>query len=102
MTGKYKLKANYSFSMESLPNKKLGVVLASKYRKEIVKLLSKGGDTPKGIADQLNFSLSNVSRTLSELREIGVVECTTPKLRKGRIYRLTETGEKIVSSLTSK
>ena len=39
------------------------------------------------------------SITLKQLKEHELVECINPEVRKGRLYRLTEKGEKIVDNL---
>jgi len=74
-----------------------GFVSASKYRKKIVKTLNKGPKTPKQIADDINLRMTHVSRALKELTQTGIAICLTPKRNKGKIYGLTEKGQKIFS-----
>ena len=73
-------------------------VLASRNRKAII-LKLEYPKTPTLLAGNLNLNLANVSRTLSELDEAGLVVCLTPKKRVGRIYSLTNKGKKILSEL---
>ena len=40
-----------------------------------------------------------MSKVLKELKESGVAECINEEARKGRLYRLTELGEEIVTKL---
>ena len=78
---------------------KLGYVLASKYRRDIMLTLAEGEKTPKEIARKTGFYLSHVSSTLSQLESQGLVTCLTPKLRRGRLFGLTKSGEKIINEL---
>ena len=77
----------------------LGKVLASRRRLSVLMELSKGLRIPSQIAKATGMSLSEVSRVLRELREMGLVECKTPDLVKGRLYQLTNFGREIVSTL---
>jgi len=78
---------------------KLGYILASKYRQEIILTLAEGEKTPKEIAKETGFYLSHVSSTLSELETEGFVACLTPKLRRGKLFGLTEIGWKIAREI---
>ena len=40
-------------------------------------------------------------QVLKELKDVGVAECINPEVRKGRLYRLTDTGNEIANSLDS-
>ena len=78
---------------------KLGYVLASRYRQDIMLILTEGEKTPKEIADKTGLYLSHVSSTLSELERQGLVICLTPKLRRGRLFGLTKSGKRIAKEL---
>lgn len=78
---------------------KYGHVKASKYRKNIVLLLSEKPKTPKEIAGETDYYLSHVSNTLRDLTEKKVVRCLTEDRKKGRIYGLTEEGEEIADQI---
>lgn len=67
-------------------------VLGSEYKKRILLALDTPR-TPSQIAKRTKISLSNVGTQLGHLREWELVECLTPKARKGRIYALTKKGE---------
>ncbi len=79
----------------------IGKIKASEYRTRIVKVLAKGNKTPAELSKELNFHISHVSRALNELEKRGVVKCLTPKLRKGKIYSLTEEGKRIRKEVSS-
>lgn len=76
-----------------------GYVVASEYRERIVQSLSEKPKTPKQLADELDYHLSHISNTLSDLAEEGLVECLTENRRKGRVYALTDGGEEIATQL---
>lgn len=66
-------------------------VIASKNRKVILSKLVTPM-TPTVLSKNANLNLTNVSRSLTELRKRGLVVCLTPKKRVGRIYGLTKKG----------
>ena len=75
--------------------KKYGQVISSHYRRKVILNLLSGPMNPKQIANKTGLYLSHVSKTLSELSSLGLVNCLTPELRRGRIYRITTEGEEI-------
>jgi len=72
-----------------------GYVVVSRYRKIIVKHLSKHPRTPSQLAKECGLPLTRISNTLTELATKEIVTCLTPNQRKGRVYKLTEQGKKI-------
>lgn len=56
--------------------------------------------TPSAISEKTKIYPSHVSITLTELTEQKLVKCLTPKLRKGRLYDLTNEGRKLLNHLT--
>lgn len=78
----------------------LGWVLASGYRKQVLRSLTERPKIPSRIAEENGVKISHVSRALSELQDRGLVELLVPEDRKkGRLYGLTDAGEAIVSEL---
>lgn len=77
----------------------VGTVIASKYRKRILRSLEKSSMTPSQISDITKLNRVHVSRFLKELREAGMVVCETPYLRKGKLYSLSDLGESILRSV---
>jgi DNA-binding MarR family transcriptional regulator len=80
---------------------KLGWLKASDYRKDILIALDGKRLTPKEIAGETEYYLSHVSNTLSDLEDRNIAECLTPSRNKGRIYVLTEEGQKMLEELQS-
>lgn len=77
----------------------LGRLLASTHRIKIFTSLSNGLKTPVQIGHEVELEIPHVSKTLKELEEMGLVQCRTPALRKGRIYSLTEEGKRFAEIL---
>jgi len=78
---------------------KYGHVIASDYRKRIVLSLMKGPKTPKQVSEETELYLSHVSRVTNELMKKEVVRCLTPKLRRGKVFTLSDDGEEIAKQL---
>lgn len=74
----------------------IGFVISSQYRLAVVRNLSEGPATPSRIADEEDYQISHISNALTALRNRSLVELLVPEERKkGRIYRLTESGERV-------
>jgi DNA-binding MarR family transcriptional regulator len=77
-----------------------GYVLASEYRKVILRALAEKPKTPKQIADETKYNLSHVSRSIRQLEKRSLIKCLTPKRRKGKLYGLTDNGFRIFNQLS--
>lgn len=66
----------------------------------MIQTLSKRNTTPKEISLSAKIQLSHVSNLLHELTEEGLVVCLTPRLKRGRIYALTEAGKDVAEELS--
>lgn len=75
----------------------VGFLKASKHRIDILALLENEIVTPTEISNKLNIHRSQVSRLLSELVERRLIEVSTPNLRKGKVYSLTEKGKEYLT-----
>ena len=74
-------------------------VRASDRRKSIIKLLEYELKTPKEIGDALNIRTNHISNLLSDLKKHGLVVCATPNVRKGRLYKITDDGNRVLKYL---
>ncbi len=73
---------------------------AGKYRLKALNMLyEREAIVASDLAELEQIHLSQASRTLLELEETGMVTCTTPKRRKGRLYRITELGRRILTKV---
>jgi len=77
----------------------VGTVIASEYRRKILRALEKSSVTPSQIADITKLNRVHVSRFLRELRDDGMVTCETPDLRKGKLYSLSDLGKSVLGSV---
>ena len=71
----------------------------SEYRRKVLKTLANDTKIPSQIAKDTGIVQNHISNTLRQLKEHDLVECINPEVRKGRLYRLTDEGEKIVKNL---
>lgn len=75
--------------------KAYGVAAAGSDRTVVVIRLLVGPATPGQLARSTGRNPNRISRALAELRNVGIVECMTPQLRKGRTFELTQMGKTI-------
>jgi len=77
-------------------------VLMSSYRERAVTVLHEYNFmTPKYIAENCNVRSNHISKTLRELKDHNIVVCINEEAHKGRLYKLTELGEKVYTILPS-
>ncbi len=74
----------------------LKFIQRSTYRQRVLKALDDDVLMPTEIAERSNIKTNHVSKVLSELKSKELIEIINPEARKGRLYRLTETGKEIV------
>ena len=77
----------------------ISYVKISKYRTKTMKSLDGEVLIPSQIARNSGIRTNHISKVLSELKAHELVECINPEVRKGRLYRLTETDEDVVKNL---
>ena len=78
---------------------KLRYVNKSSYRVKVLKSLKDDVKIPKEIAEDSGILPNHISNVLRQLKEKDIVECLNPEARKGRLYRLSETGLEILDKL---
>lgn len=71
----------------------------SSYRVKVVKAIGDDVKIPTMIAKDSGIRTNHISKVLGELKDRGIVECLNEEMRKGRLYRLTEKGIKIMEAL---
>lgn len=77
----------------------ISYVEISQYRKKVMKALDGEVKIPSNIAKDSGIRTNHISKVLGELKEHELVECINPEVRKGRLYRLTDKGEKVTENL---
>lgn len=79
----------------------LSFVLRGERRKAILLCLDKPM-IPKEIAQKCNVSIHNVSKSLRELIDRGLIICKNPSDKFYRFYELTSRGKEILSEIKNK
>lgn len=79
----------------------ISYVTISKNRTKVMKSLYNQVKIPSKIAKDTGILTNHVSSLLGKLKQHGLVECINPEVRKGRLYRLTEKGEKVLENISS-
>ena len=74
-------------------------VQISKYREKTLKSIGDDVKIPTNIAKDSGIRTNHISKVLSELKAHELVECVNPEAKKGRLYRLTDKGEKLVKNI---
>ncbi|WP_458404877.1 transcriptional regulator [Methanobrevibacter sp.] len=78
---------------------KLKYVKRSSYRVNVLKAIGDDVKIPTEIAEDSGVLRNHVSNVLRELKEKDLVECVNPNSRKGRLYRLSDEGFKILDDI---
>lgn len=80
----------------------LEYVRISKHREKVFLTLKNGSKKPSDIAKESGLHINNVSYSLKQLTERGLVYLLNPDDKKGRLYKLTEIGEKLIVEFNKK
>tara|TARA_Y100000310_G_C20640738_1_gene793734 strand:+ start:551 stop:820 length:270 start_codon:yes stop_codon:yes gene_type:complete len=76
--------------------KLLSLIKSSKYRKDILISLVSKIRTPTEICKETNIRISHISRFLNELKTNNLIECVNEENKKGRLYKITTNGKRII------
>ena len=79
----------------------ISYVTISKNRTKVMKSLYNQVKMPSKIAKDTGILTNHVSALLGKRRDHGLVECINPEARKGRLYRLTDKGERVVENIST-
>lgn len=82
--------------------KLISYVEISKYREKTLKSIGNNVKIPTNIAKDSDIRTNHISKVLSELKSKEIVECINEEARKGRLYRLTDTGKEVLESINEK
>jgi predicted transcriptional regulator len=78
----------------------VGYVIASSYRSKVLHDLETP-KTPSHLSKNLNINKTHISRALSELEAKDLIECLTPKVKKGKLYVISSKGKRILKETQS-
>lgn len=73
----------------------INYVKRSQYRLKVMKSLDGEAKIPSEIARDTEIYQNHISNVLKQLKEHELIKCINPEVRKGRLYRLTDKGEKV-------
>lgn len=82
-----------------MDNEIIEFVKRSQYRQRVLTSLDGNVLMPTEIAKRSDIKTNHVSKVLSELRNKELIELINPEIKKGRLYRLTDDGNVIISIL---
>jgi DNA-binding MarR family transcriptional regulator len=68
-------------------------------RRAVLLSLQENPKVPKQIAEECKISISNVSNTLAELLEKGLIICNNPQSHIFKYYEITKKGKEILKQL---
>ena len=74
-------------------------VQISKYREKTLKSIGNDVKIPTHIAEDSGIRTNHISKVLTELKNKEIVECINEEARKGRLYRLTDTGKDVLKTI---
>ena len=74
----------------------LGYVMASDYRKNILKSIGTGIKIPSVIAEEIGLRTNHISNVLNDLKKKNLVVCLNEDARKGRLYKNTDLALKVL------
>ena len=80
----------------------IGKLISSRNRREVLKSLIEGEKTPIEMCESTKIHPSNISKILKDLEKMNLIICVNPKLRKGRLYRITTYGQKINNEIKNR
>lgn len=78
---------------------KVKYVNNSSYRVRVLRSLGEDVKMPTEIANDSGILPNHISNVLRQLRENEIVECINPEVKKGRLYRLSDDGRKVLKEI---
>lgn len=78
----------------------IGRVKSSEWRFKVLKILNSNMKIPSELSKEADISSSHISEVIKDLKEMKLIECKNPSLRKGKIYSITKLGKEILKLLS--
>ena len=77
--------------------KGISLLKNSNYRRKILESLSNANYlTPSELAEKTKIRLNHISNFLKDLKENNLVICLNDEEKRGRLYKITELGKKVI------
>lgn len=80
----------------------IGFIKISETRQKILKCIGNHFMMPSEIASKTGLGTTQVSNSLTDLKNRNLVECINDEDKKGRLYEITPTGKEVLSYLNKK
>jgi len=74
-------------------------ITISSYRLKVLKSLDDEVKTPTTISKDSNLRTNHVSTVLTQLKEKNIIECINKDVRKGKLYKTTDLGRKVLDCI---
>lgn len=71
----------------------------SSHRTKVLRSIGEDVLKPSDITHETEIHINNVSRSLKQMKEKNLVYLINPESKKGRLYKLTEDGKKVLRNL---
>lgn len=71
----------------------------SSYRERVLRTIGNGVKTPTQIAKDSGITPNHISNVLNQLKTKDLAVCINEPVRKGRLYKLTPKGVKILNQI---
>lgn len=68
-------------------------------RTKVLKIIGDNILKPTDITKKTDIHINNVSRSLKQLKEKGLVDLLNPESKRGRLYQITPEGKKVLENL---
>ena len=78
---------------------KVAKVIASKYKTKILLTVYENPNTTSNISKITKLHNSHTSKTIQELISLGLITTKTPRIKKGKIYRITPVGIEVMRQI---
>ena len=75
---------------------KLRFVRNSTYRELVLKTIGDSVKMPSEIANDSGILVYHISTVLRELSDLNLIVCINPNFKKGRMYKLTDQGFRVL------
>ena len=77
----------------------LSYVRRSKHREKIILILDNQVLMPSDMSKKADMRPTHVSRALKDLKEHGIVECLNEEETRGRLFKITDMGDKVLNEI---
>jgi DNA-binding MarR family transcriptional regulator len=92
-------KAIIALELKKMAYKTFSLVVRGELRRRVLIVLYRCASSPSLLSLTLKKNRASVSRALSYLKKLRLIECINPEDKKGKVYVITEEGKKIAEQI---